>query len=130
MEACNVCLDQDDGETCTVWKVKERTARKAHKCYECDDAIPKGARYQFISTLYEERWDTYRTCLACVEVHRALSSCDQEDGPAGYRCLGILWNDIEEYIFPEMTRSCIEKCQTVVAREKLVTRWNKWKFQQ
>ncbi len=128
MSECGVCLDQDDGETAEFWHTEHVKARKPHKCYECGDVIPVGAEYERVAMKYDGTFSNCRTCLACVEIHRALSSCDREDGHAGFRCLGILWEDLREYIFPEMTRACIEKCRTVEAKKKLLERWNTWKF--
>lgn len=104
-----------------------RRARKAHQCYECGAAIPAGVSYQFVSTLYDGHWDSYRTCLACVEIHRAMSACDRDGGAAGFRCLGILWEDIREYVFPDLTTGCLARCATVAAKQKLSERWLAWK---
>lgn len=126
--SCNVCLDQDDGESAEFWQTSIIKGRKPHTCQECGESIPVGAEHERVAMKFDGTFSSFRTCLACVEIHRALSSCDREDGHAGYRCLGILWNDIEEYVFPEMTRACIEKCQTTAARLKLQQRWHAWKF--
>lgn len=125
---CGVCLDQSDGEAAEFFHEEERVAKRVHMCCECEDQIPVGETHQVVQMKYDGRWSTYRTCNACVEVHRALSSCDREDGSPGYRGLRCLWVDLEEWIFPEMTTACIAKCRTVAAREKLLKRWNEWKF--
>lgn len=122
MGDCNVCLDQDDGDSAEFWHAEIIKAGKPHKCYECGEDIPRGAEHQRVAMKYDGSFSVYRTCLDCVEIHRALT-CQ-----GGFRCLGILWEDIREYVFPEMTRKCIEKCETASARQKLVTHWNEWKF--
>ena len=127
-DGCHVCLDQTNGDNSQLWPVSVRTARAVYRCVECNDAIGKAQQYQRISLKYDGVFSSYSTCLACVEVHRALSSCDREDGVAGYRMIYVLWDDIRECIFPDMTRACLEKCQTAAARQKLVQKWNDWKF--
>jgi hypothetical protein len=125
---CNICLDQDDGDPVDLFHTTIVRAAKEHKCYECNAPIVKGERHELCKTLYEHQWYSNRTCLACVEIHRALSSCDREDGRAGFRMLGCLWADLEEYVFGEMTVACVAKCQTAAAKKKLTERWREWKF--
>ena len=121
MTDCNVCIDQDGGENAEFWAVKVLVGRHAYRCYECGDEIHASVPHQKITMKYDGTWTSVRTCLACVEIHRALS-CN------GYRCTGSLWEDLQEYVFPTMTRACIEKCQTVAAKQKLTDRWNAWRF--
>ena len=123
MSDCNVCLDQSCGEDAEFWHVAIiPKSRKPHRCFECHEDIPVHSPYQRTACGSDRSVSTYRTCMPCVEIHRALSSCDREDGNAGYRMLGSLWDDITEYIFPDMTMACIAKCQTVEARAKLLAK--------
>ena len=43
-------------------------ARKAHRCVECDAAIPAGASYEVISGIWGGEPDRFRTCSTCAEV--------------------------------------------------------------
>lgn len=45
---------------------EQRTARKTHRCYECDRAIHPGERYHILTGLYDGRWSTERTCKHCA----------------------------------------------------------------
>jgi len=121
MGDCNVCLDQDDGDGCEFWDATIVRARTPHRCCECRDPILRGVAHQRVALKYDGQFSAYRTCLACVEIHRALSC-------SGFRGLEQLWDDIRETVFPEMTLACVEKCQGTAARLKLIERWNQWKF--
>lgn len=45
-----------------------RAARKPHKCCECRTPIAVGEPYQAVSGLWDGRFDSFCTCMACVEV--------------------------------------------------------------
>lgn len=48
-----------------VWIEKWRTARKAHKCYECGRSVKAGERYRFYKSLFDSRWFEWKTCQHC-----------------------------------------------------------------
>lgn len=54
-----------DYEYSTVWNVTTPKARKEHRCYECDLPIPVGSLHERVGSLYDGRWETYRTHLGC-----------------------------------------------------------------
>jgi hypothetical protein len=49
------------------------TARKDHRCVECQATIALGDRYECTSGLWVDGgFETFRTCLACVELGTEL----------------------------------------------------------
>lgn len=70
-------------------------AGRAHRCCECDHPIAKGESHEIDKGLWDGRWDTFRTCLLCVEI-RGHFDCG---GGWIYECL---WSDLEENFFPDM----------------------------
>lgn len=48
-----------------VYRSDMRTARKPHKCCECQDTIGPGQRYEDVAALTEGGWWTAKTCEPC-----------------------------------------------------------------
>ena len=71
-----------------------RRAAKEHRCCECREAIPVGAKHEHVSGKWDGHFSTYRTCLSCVEIRDHFA------------CNGWLfeqvWDDIEHNFFPDM----------------------------
>ena len=124
MSTCHVSLIQGDGscDSADFFRASLVTARRHYHCCECLDPIPIGASHQRIAMRYGGDQFSYRTCLACVEIHRALAG-------STFRMTECLWTDIEETVFPGMTTACVRKCATVAAKQKLTARWLDWKFE-
>lgn len=118
---CGVCIGgwggDEPAELCLSDIVK---ARKPHKCEECGEVIPVGAKYERNKWLFDGEWSRMDVCLICAEIGQAFS-CEG-------RMLGNMWEDIHDNMFPAMTTGCLAKLKTAAAKEFLVTRWNKWKF--
>ena len=49
-----------------------RKARKEHECEECGRAIARGEKYEYVSGMWEDYIDTYKTCLGCVELKKLV----------------------------------------------------------
>lgn len=62
--ACDLGVD----ETSEMIEEKTIKARKEHKCGECGATIKTGEEYYSEKSVYEGRFDTYKTCLPCKEV--------------------------------------------------------------
>lgn len=56
----------DDCEPATVWTEAWRVGRKPWRCFECDRTIPVGEHHNYVSTLVEGRWDSFRRCGHCM----------------------------------------------------------------
>ena len=129
MSDCNVCL----GQECEGYNDFERRqypiARKEHICCECGEAIPKGAKYEYVALKYDGEFGDFKTCLICCELRTAFT-CNDEPGYQVGICMGELWYEIRNELFPHMTTGCLQKIRTAEAKEFLVKRWNEWKFQQ
>jgi hypothetical protein len=123
MSDCNVCLGTDDFESCDFYEAKIHVARKAYRCEECQEEIKPGQRYERVSAKYDGEFDCLKTCLICCELRTAFT-CE----PGYAICHGMLWEEIKEYLFPQMTTGCLQKVRTAEAKEFLIKRWNEWKF--
>lgn len=115
---CGVCIGSDDGDPSVFHTEEIRKARKPHKCCECGDVIPKGASYEHVVGKWYDSIDTYRTCLPCREIRRALC-CD------GWT-YSMLWEDAQE-AFEHLTTGCLEQLTTAAAKSKLLEQWRAWK---
>lgn len=62
----------DSCDPATLWSEKWRTARKPHRCEECDRIIAVSERYRFVSALTDGHWSDYRTCAHCAVAGRWL----------------------------------------------------------
>ena len=121
MGDCGVCIGGCDGDTPEIYNERMVRARKVHKCCECEREILVGAVYEKVSGRWEGEFGTYKFCADCSDIGKSLS-CGEG------RTFLNLWDDIEENLFPNMTRGCINKLQTASAKVFLVKRWNEWKF--
>lgn len=120
MRDCGVCLSRYDGESDFV-KSENRKAKKNYACSECGKVIPKGSLYEYASGKSEGQFWTFRTCLICAEIAEAFY-CD------GRLFGGMLWEEMNDYAFENMTTGCLDRLTTAAAKEELVRRWNDWKF--
>lgn len=60
------CEPMEADESCPVWQVSWRKAKKEHKCCECGDTIKPGERYEYIFCIFEGEVDNYKTCEFCA----------------------------------------------------------------
>jgi hypothetical protein len=120
---CGVCIggwDGESGESADFFDSRILKARKAHKCFECGCEIAVGQQYERVSGKWDGELDRFRFCLICSEIGQAFS-CEG-------RLFGCLWENIQEDMFPQMTTGCLEKLTTAAAKQHLVEKWRKWKF--
>ncbi len=111
--SCEIDTYCDDGESVELYKSKEKTARKQHKCHECSAVISPGDKYKFTSYKYDGEFWQERTCGDC------LSAIAQFYSGGAYS--GILWEDISEHINEyggDLPESCIVEL-TPLARGKV-----------
>lgn len=66
----------DEGEPAKVSRHERRKARKQHRCYDCDRAIPIGAHYSRSVMLYESTWDSMAICQRCDDLRHAWYDVD------------------------------------------------------
>lgn len=72
-----------DGESPRVFDVSEVRARKLHRCCECAEEIPKGARYERASGLWDGEWDAFTTCLRCARAREMVQEIEAAEGCHG-----------------------------------------------
>lgn len=114
MTDCGVCLSDDFCEGPTIYAEKVVTARKPHSCCECGRSIPAGAKYQRVCGLWDGRFDTFRTCMDCVNIREA------------FRCGGgfifcQLWETLHEFR-NDINTGCLERIKTPSAKSYYLER--------
>jgi len=63
------CIYVDSCDSSAVcYTEKMRVAKKTHKCGECDRQIQPGETYEYVSGMWEDRWNVYKTCKDCLSV--------------------------------------------------------------
>lgn len=67
-----------------VFNQEEIHAKRPHWCCECGGRIGIGEKYERIKGLWDGRWDTYATCLACCNVRAIIN--DEMDT---FDCLAV-----------------------------------------
>jgi hypothetical protein len=100
IEGLGCCVFDSGAQGPSCWSTKIRTARREHRCCECDEQILPGTRYHYASGVWDGRPNNYKTCLLCLEIQAHFSKlCDSPDSRP---VLGELWPALEEHFFPEM----------------------------
>lgn len=61
-----MCACDDNPAQCSTTLV--RTARKAHRCYECSATIAPGERYRFTSGIWDGEPASFRWCADCASI--------------------------------------------------------------
>lgn len=68
--SCAIEVDHDGGPR--FISESYPVARKKHKCCECGRSIPKGEKYEYVRGCWDGYFSTYRTCLDCESIRKAL----------------------------------------------------------
>jgi len=75
LDAC-ICIDVDyDGMPTLFRDTMVKAARKEHVCCECGEPIKVGESYERAEGLWEDSWDTWKTCELCVRIRKDLFPC-------------------------------------------------------
>ena len=115
------CPLSEADDTPTVYNTTHPRAAKEHRCEECGESIPKGAKYELYKSLFDSSWQTTRTCMSCAEI-RDHFAC-------GPYIIGQLWEDLEENFFPDMTAGgpCLDGLSPA-AKGRMFERRVQWLF--
>ena len=54
------------------YALKQRVARKEHKCIECHGIIKKGELYDFHSGVWDGQGQSFKVCLDCEELRAEM----------------------------------------------------------
>ena len=87
-----------DCEMPQAFSLTWRTARKSHRCCECAGWITPGSRYQYVSGIWDNRPDSYRTCVECAQVRDWIIS--QLTGWDCAPCFTLLYDDMPREELP------------------------------
>ena len=117
MGACSFHLSGYD-EGSEFYNSKMVKARREHRCCECNKIIEKAEVHETVVGKWEGLIQRYRTCALCMEIRTKF-------GERGW-LFGSVWDDIHEYLFPEMNFNCMEGLSPE-ARTRIIERWQKWK---
>lgn len=123
MNCRDVCLDMDyDSDYAEFYREVARKARKAHECCECKSTIEPGQPYWYATGKNDgDVWQA-KTCATCYEIRRALV--------CGSWVFGLLWEEIEENIFPAWRElspiDCLALVDSLEARNALRARYAEW----
>lgn len=98
----------EHGDVASLEHYDVRTARKPHKCCECQETIRPGENYEVSRLLYDGRWDTFKTCSLCLEIRNKVF-CSW--------IFGTIWEDLaNEDVFSislaELSVPAIEKIES------------------
>lgn len=72
MMECSCNISMNDGECAEFASEKIVTARKTHLCCECRKKIQPGEKYEYVSGVWEGRFEHYKTCLDCVSMRKSF----------------------------------------------------------
>ena len=88
------CISAHIDDESEVLSCKTVTAKKNHSCCECGIQIEPGSRYWNEKTVYDGKYDRYKTCLDCMSVREHLL-CDFY--------YEMIWETVREFIieYPE-----------------------------
>ena len=121
MNDCGICLTGAEDCVSEFCSASTRTARKEHTCCECGKTIQSGERYERSAGKTDGDIWTFSTCLICAEIANAFYCGARYYG-------GILWDEMQDYAFAEMTTGCLKRLASAAAKAELMRRWNEWKF--
>lgn len=122
MGCADVCLDHGYDEGNEFFDQRFQVARKPWSCTECERPIPAKQKYEYSVGKNEGFMFSKRTCLVCSEIRDAFV--------CGSFIFGMLWESIEESIFPrwgeEGPFDCLAKLSTPEARSYIQQRYEDW----
>ena len=115
MSCRDICVSMDYDQTNDFYSERTRRAAKPHVCCECGEAIAVGQSYEVVTGKSDGDLWTQRTCLPCVEVHKAFC--------CGSCTFGDLWKSVREQMFPEWNEltaiDCLAELDTDAAIAKV-----------
>lgn len=86
------CIYVGDFDQPEFYNSKIVTARKTHKCGECNKEISPGSKYEYVVGTWEGEFDTHKTCCVCLEL-RNVFFCE---GWYFEKVYEYLWEHIQE----------------------------------
>jgi len=117
---CDVSFSDysDDADPVEFWHETHVTARKPHRCNECDETIPVGERYRRVNYKFAGRLESEAMCGPCEEAAKEFD----------HRVGGTLWQLFEEeWDQGAHLQACMNRLTTARAKEHMRRRWLKWK---
>lgn len=116
------CYVDEEGEPESVHRETWPRARREHKCCACGETIRCGDRHKRTFVVFEGDAETYRHCLRCAAIYRALCRTTGEDEYIEYRLnCGHTWEETRGECPPEIARLAFmtpDEMQRELAQEK------------
>ncbi len=75
-----MCYYSDDYDSPSVYNVRMPKARKPHKCSECRKVIPVGAKYKYVSGVWNGDFMVFKTCESCLELLQKIVDAELKAG--------------------------------------------------
>ena len=117
---CEVSLGDYDGDEAQFYSERFVAGRKAHRCHECREAIPAGARQMVVVGRWDGEFASYRFCAGCWEVICEFS----EHG----KTFSVVWEMFrDEWANGATLQGCLNRLTTVAAKEVMTRQWRQWK---
>ena len=79
-------MSQYGDEPCSVYDVKERVARKAHKCSACGERVEPGTKYTDVFMVHEGEPYTCKRCPRCQVIYLHLEGRIRAEGDYDWFC--------------------------------------------
>lgn len=76
----------------SFWSQSFPKARKEHSCEECGRKILPGETYEYVSGLWDDWFDTFKTCQHCVDIRTFVKN----SVPCFCWAHGNLMDDVKE----------------------------------
>ena len=94
-----------------------RLARKPHKCCECGGTIFYKERYHIFTGIWDDNWQTFKTCNDCMEIRNDYQKQLAWDEQPNFE-------ELRDYIFDGNYKPDIQKfIDNCDKRGKLVPKW-------
>jgi hypothetical protein len=98
-----MCFTGGEAPSCAT--EVERTARKRHRCCECNQIIHAGERYSYISGIWEGKASSFKTCRLCGLMREVIQHIEADEGcdwSESSPSLGNLFCDLDDSYLAEI----------------------------
>jgi hypothetical protein len=87
-----------DYDTPEFYTRDPRTAKKRHKCYECNGPVLPGEKYEHVAAKWDSQIDVFKTCVLCYSIRKWVEHNIPCTCWAHGNMMDDLWQSIEDAI--------------------------------